>query len=249
MKKLLFFLCFFALTPLHAQQRTVLYEGTPPNSKILPGAICDNLTSYGGWFTQSDQTTLAELIRHERLTGAGSEKDTRHFVLSLEGSGLRYTPGDSLAVLARNSPQLVEEVITLLGFDGNAPIQDSKTKVVSFRQALAERYILNRASKKIMSGLCERIPQGEQRNQLMEIVDNGEVLGEYVHSRDYVDILKHLIDYWHVDTIKGLTGDAAKAQDELCQLPLKLPRWLAIIDSRVSRQQPTPFSWIHGRKA
>ena len=133
---------------------------------------------------------LAELIGHERLTQAGSEKDTRHFVLSLAGSGLRYTPGDSLAVLARNSPQLVEELITLLGFDGNAPIKDSKTKVVSFRQALAEGYILNRASKKIMSGLCERIPQGEQRNQLMEIVNNGEVLGEYVHSRDYVDILK-----------------------------------------------------------
>src|SRR2546421_4335636 len=41
-----------------------------------------------------------------------------------------------------------------------------------------------------MSGLAERIPQGEQRNHLMEIVDNSEVLGEYIYSRDYVDILK-----------------------------------------------------------
>jgi sulfite reductase (NADPH) flavoprotein alpha-component len=133
---------------------------------------------------------LAELIRHERLTRAGSEKDTRHFVLSLAGSGLSHTPGDSLAVFARNSPQLVEEVIALLGFDGNAPVKDNKGQTVSFRQALAESYILNRATKKIMSGLSECIPQGEQRNKLMEIVDNGEVLGEYVHSRDYVDILK-----------------------------------------------------------
>jgi sulfite reductase (NADPH) flavoprotein alpha-component len=61
---------------------------------------------------------------------------------------------------------------------------------VPFRQALTEGYILNRASKKIMSGLAENIPQGEQRNRLMEIVDNGEVLSEYVHTRDYVDILK-----------------------------------------------------------
>jgi sulfite reductase (NADPH) flavoprotein alpha-component len=132
----------------------------------------------------------AEMIRHERLTGAGSEKDTRHFVLNLAGSGLGYTPGDSLAIFARNSPQLVEEVISLLGFDGNAPAKDNKGKVVPFRQALAESYILNRATKKIMSGLTEYIPQGEQRNKLMEIVDNDEVLGEYVHSRDYVDILK-----------------------------------------------------------
>jgi sulfite reductase (NADPH) flavoprotein alpha-component len=133
---------------------------------------------------------FAELIRHERLTRPGSEKDTRHFVLSLASSGLRYTPGDSLAVIARNSPPLVEEVIALLGFDGNAPVKDNRSQTVSFRQALTESYILNRASKKIMSGLAERIPQGEQRNRLMEIVDNGEVLGEYVHSRDYVDILK-----------------------------------------------------------
>ena len=132
---------------------------------------------------------LAELIRHERLTKAGSEKDTRHFVLNLAGSGLSYTPGDSLAIIARNSPQLVEEVIELLGFDGKTPVKDSKGRNVSFRQALAESYILNRATKKIMSGLSERVPQGEQRNKLMEIVDNGEVLNEYVHTRDYVDIL------------------------------------------------------------
>jgi sulfite reductase (NADPH) flavoprotein alpha-component len=41
-----------------------------------------------------------------------------------------------------------------------------------------------------MSGLAERIPQGEQRNRLMEIVDNSEVLGDYIYSRDYVDILE-----------------------------------------------------------
>jgi sulfite reductase (NADPH) flavoprotein alpha-component len=133
---------------------------------------------------------LAELIRRERLTGAGSGKDTRHMVFSLAGGGPRYTPGDSLAVIARNAPELVEEVIALVGFDGDALVTDSKSQAISFRRALSENYILNRATKKIMSGLCERIPQGEQRNLLMEIVDNGEVLGEYVHSRDCVDILK-----------------------------------------------------------
>ena len=107
---------------------------------------------------------LAELIRHEPLTKAGSGKDTRHFVISLAGSGIHYTPGDSLAVIARNSPTLVEEVIALLCFDGNALVKDSKGQIVPFRRALSETYILNRATKKIMSGLAERIPQGEQRN-------------------------------------------------------------------------------------
>jgi sulfite reductase (NADPH) flavoprotein alpha-component len=133
---------------------------------------------------------LAELIRHEPLTKAGSGKDTRHFTFNLAGSGLRYTPGDSLAVFARNSPALVEEVIALLGFDADAPVKNPKGETVPFRRALTESFILNRASKKIMSSLAEGVPQGEQRNQLMEIVDNGEVLNEYLHTRDYVDILQ-----------------------------------------------------------
>jgi len=133
---------------------------------------------------------LAELIQHERLTKTGSGKDTRHFVLNLANSSLRYTPGDSLAIFARNPPQLVEETIALLGFDANSPVKNLKGETVPFRQALSESCILNRATKKIMSGLAEIIPQGEQRNRLMEIVDNGEVLGDYVHTRDYVDVLK-----------------------------------------------------------
>ena len=69
---------------------------------------------------------LAELVRHDRLTGQGSSKDTRHFVISLAGSGLTYTPGDSLGVFARHSPELVEEVISLLGFNGGAEVTDSR---------------------------------------------------------------------------------------------------------------------------
>src|SRR5688572_12269838 len=137
---------------------------------------------------------LAELVRHLSLTKPGSGKDTRHFALNLAGSGISYTPGDSLAVFARNSASLVDEVIALLGFDASAPVSakdfQGQLKSVPFRQVLLENFILNRATKKIMSGLAERIPQGEQRNKLMEIADNGEVLSEYVHTRDYVDILK-----------------------------------------------------------
>src|SRR6185503_7608959 len=63
---------------------------------------------------------VAELIRHERLTKEGSAKDTRHFVLSLKGGGITYTPGDSLAIVARNPEALVDEVLSLLQLD---PIQ------------------------------------------------------------------------------------------------------------------------------
>ena len=133
---------------------------------------------------------LAELTKHERLTQPGSEKDTRHFVLRLADSGLTYEPGDSLGAFARNPPALVDAVIELLGFEPEADGKNARGEPLSLRQALAQEYTLNRANRKIMGGLAERIPQGEQRNRLMEIVDNSEVLSDYIYSRDYVDILK-----------------------------------------------------------
>ncbi|HLH54943.1 MAG TPA: sulfite reductase subunit alpha [Verrucomicrobiae bacterium] len=133
---------------------------------------------------------LAELIGHERLTGPSSSKDTRHFVLSLAGSGITYTPGDSLGAFGRNSPGLVDELLAYLEFDGEAPVKNSAGQTTTFRKALLQDYIVNRANRKIMTGLAQRIPQGEQRNRLMELVDNPELLSEYIDTRDYVDILK-----------------------------------------------------------
>jgi sulfite reductase (NADPH) flavoprotein alpha-component len=137
---------------------------------------------------------LAELTRHDRLTGPGSMKDTRHFVVDLHGSGLSYTPGDSLGAFGSNPPELAEEVITLLGFDPESEVRGPNGQPVTLRQALVKDYTLNRANRKIMSGLAERMPQGEKRNELMEILDNNEVLAEYVDSRDYVDVLREFGD-------------------------------------------------------
>ena len=52
---------------------------------------------------------LARLKHTEILTKSGSEKDTRHFEIDLGNSGLTYEPGDSLAVLPQNDPELVEK--------------------------------------------------------------------------------------------------------------------------------------------
>ena len=132
---------------------------------------------------------VAELIRHDRLTGSGSLKDTRHFVLNLAGSGLTFTPGDSLGAFGQNAPEVVDELLVWLAFDGNTQVQDPKGQPTTLKQTLQKDYIVNRANRKILTGLAQRIPQGEQRNRLMEILDNSDSLYEYIDSRDYVDIL------------------------------------------------------------
>ncbi|MEY2578733.1 MAG: sulfite reductase flavoprotein alpha-component, partial [Verrucomicrobiota bacterium] len=57
----------------------------------------------------------APLLTRRRLDGPGSEKETFHYEFSLEQSGLVYEPGDSLGVFPANPPELVDEIINLLG--------------------------------------------------------------------------------------------------------------------------------------
>lgn len=62
------------------------------------------------------------LLAAHRLSAEGSAKDVRNVVLDLEGTGLRYEPGDSLGLLAPNDPALVEACLGALGATGEEPV-------------------------------------------------------------------------------------------------------------------------------
>src|SRR5262245_41241319 len=98
---------------------------------------------------------LAEITSSEHLTRSGSIMCTRHCVFNLMGSGLIYSPGDALGVFARNPPGLAEEVMGLLGFDPETVLKNPRGANTTLRRTLTEDFILNRANRKIMSGLAE----------------------------------------------------------------------------------------------
>jgi len=67
----------------------------------------------------------ATVLENIALTGRGSSKETRHIELSLEGSGLTYTPGDALGILPNNDPAVVEDVLRELDLSAEAAVQVS----------------------------------------------------------------------------------------------------------------------------
>lgn len=64
----------------------------------------------------------AEVLVNQKITGGSSSKDVRHIELSIEGSNLRYEPGDSLAVIVQNPPQLVAELLAELKLEGDSVV-------------------------------------------------------------------------------------------------------------------------------
>jgi sulfite reductase (NADPH) flavoprotein alpha-component len=66
----------------------------------------------------------AQVIEVSPLTSSRSEGLTVHVALSLEGSGIAHQPGDSLGVLPRNRPELVERILALAGLAGEAGLAE-----------------------------------------------------------------------------------------------------------------------------
>jgi len=91
----------------------------------------------------------AKLNDNRRLNGEGSERDTRHFSLILEGSGLTYDVGDVLGVVPQNCPEVVADLLTALGFDGEEPVSISGSEEIAIRVALEKHYAITQPSKRM----------------------------------------------------------------------------------------------------
>jgi len=65
--------------------------------------------------------------------------------------------------------------------------------------------------------------------------------------RDYAEILKHLVGYWGIASLKNLQGEAAEAQDYICSLPDKYLAKVTRIREALLNFPAKPFDWIFGR--
>jgi sulfite reductase (NADPH) flavoprotein alpha-component len=85
---------------------------------------------------------LARLKTNRKLNREGSAKDTRHFEIVLEGSGLNYEVGDALGVVPTNCPEFVSEILAASGLDGEEAVKAPSGQEKALRLALVEDFDL-----------------------------------------------------------------------------------------------------------
>jgi sulfite reductase (NADPH) flavoprotein alpha-component len=135
----------------------------------------------------------AKLLENRVLNKDGSSKDTRHLVIDIAGSGLTYKVGDSLGIFPSNRPQLVEEVIELLGATGNEPVLPARmTAAISLREALTTKVSLAGPTKKILETLAARTTDPKEKEQLAALLapEAKEALELFLGQREYLDLLE-----------------------------------------------------------
>ncbi|MDR7077503.1 sulfite reductase (NADPH) flavoprotein alpha-component [Neobacillus niacini] len=129
----------------------------------------------------------AEVLDNINLNGRGSNKETRHLELSLEGSGLSFQPGDSLGIYPENDLTLVDQLLEELKWNPEESVTINKQgDVLSLKDALTTYYEITTLTKPLL----EKAAKLSANNDLQELANNSESLKAYLEGRDLLDVVR-----------------------------------------------------------
>lgn len=120
-----------------------------------------------------------------RLMTEGSNKETRHFELSLRDSGLHYEPGDSLGVLPTNCEEVVADLLKAVGLSGEETVEIGEESI-RLKDALMNRLACTVLSK-IQIKKFNEFAQSDKLADLLQIA-NKESLIDYMWGRELIDL-------------------------------------------------------------
>ena len=141
----------------------------------------------------------AETVDKVVLNGEGSAKETLHFEFSLAASGLSYEPGDALAVIPVNAPEMVKDIIQAAKLTGNEEVEVKNAGRKLLADALREDYDITALSRAVLTKLAEASNSAALRELLAE--DAKERLKEFSSGREIIDAIVEFAP-------NGLSADA-----------------------------------------
>jgi sulfite reductase (NADPH) flavoprotein alpha-component len=130
----------------------------------------------------------SEVVEHVILNGEGSAKETLHVGLSLDGSGLVYEPGDALAVLPVNAPDVVEAVLKAAKLTGTESVEVKGEGSKLLADALREDFDITAVSRAVLTKLQAATGSPELAALLAE--DAKEQLKAWNYGREIVDAIE-----------------------------------------------------------
>jgi sulfite reductase (NADPH) flavoprotein alpha-component len=158
----------------------------------------------------------SELLEKVLLNGKGTTKETWHYELSLEGSGLSYEPGDALAVIPVNSPDIVEGILKASKLSGSENVEVKGIGAKLLADALREDFDITALSRAVLTKLQGF--SGSEKLAALLADDAKNQLKDYQWGR------------WIADAIADFAPDGLAAAD-LAAIFRKLPPRLYSIAS------------------
>ncbi|MBA2877854.1 sulfite reductase (NADPH) flavoprotein alpha-component [Anoxybacillus kamchatkensis] len=128
----------------------------------------------------------AEVLENINLNGRGSNKETRHIELSLEGSGLVFEPGDALGVFPKNDPELVDAMIEKMKWNPDILVSIEE-KEEPLREALMSRLEITVLTEQLLQAFATF--SGDPDFHALLSSEQEAKRKEYMKGRDMLDVL------------------------------------------------------------
>jgi len=125
----------------------------------------------------------AEVLESINLNGRGSNKETRHVELSIEGTNFYFKPGDSIGILPENDEKLVDALLTALQFDPQTEVSVFDEKV-SIREVLQKKLEITVLSKPLL----QKIGAYTVHKEFTKLVEDANAWKDYAKGRDLLDV-------------------------------------------------------------
>lgn len=166
----------------------------------------------------------SRLLTRRKLDGPGSEKETFHYEFSLEQSGLAFEVGDSLGVFPANAPELVEEILTLLGYAGEEEVIGASGESVPVRTALLRERTITTPSRQFVQMVAERIPTARFLLEYCDLNQRAK-LDSYLWGRHVVDFVIEYPELRNKISPSELVATLSKLQPRLYSIASSLKRY------------------------
>ncbi|MGQ9024358.1 assimilatory sulfite reductase (NADPH) flavoprotein subunit [Bacillus licheniformis] len=193
-----------------------LNEGQEQGASAAPSQTAAPQAAGGETVYSRKNPFRAEVLENLNLNGRGSNKETRHLELSLEGSGLTYEPGDALGIFPENDPEFVDMLLKELKWDPNAAVAVDQGENLSLKEALTSYYEITVLTKKFIQQAAEIIENEKLRE--LAAPENADQLKAYIAGRDLIDFVRDF-------------GPLAAAPQEFVSILRKIPPRLYSIAS------------------
>jgi len=150
----------------------------------------------------------AEVLENINLNGRGSNKETRHLELSIEGANFQFEPGDSIGIQPENSEPLVDALLGVLQFDPATEVTVFD-ETVSLKNALQKKLEITVLSKPVL----EKIKAYTEHNEFSSLLEEPNAWKDYAKGRDLLDV---------VEDFAPFTWSAQQFVDILRKIPSRL---------------------------
>ena len=137
------------------------------------------------------------LLENLAITAPDSSKEVRHIVLSIENSGIRYSPGDALGIIPNNWPRRVENLLEVLNLYHADSVTVPSGTTTSLESALLHDFEITTVTRPFLES-WSTLAEASNLSTLLK-PDQRKALKEWLYGREILDILREY-------PVRGITG-------------------------------------------